>query len=560
MNRVLAAALIAITALAEQRFVVRMPMRDGVRLSANVYLPQAEGRYSTVLVRTPYGKGRELIPNYRVFLENGYAVVVQDVRGRYESAGQFRPFTQEMADGDDTLNWIAKQSWSDGRISMLGGSYVGIVQWRAALSGNPHLVSIFPVVSGSDEYRDRFYSRGGALKLGHRLLWTADNMRSPNFRPPSFADFVLHLPLRTGDRFATGRTVEFWQEALNHPSWDAYWRNRSTFERLNTVHIPAFIVGGWYDNYVEGDLEAFAELSRYSGMHRIVIGPWAHNMSVPFPSGISFGRGSGAPIRRYQLEWLQHWMRGPQPAPAFSEPPVRLFVMGINKWREEQEWPLRRAQPTAFYLTSRNGANSAEGDGALVKAPGRDDDDVFTYDPRFPVPTSGGAICCNPKVFPWGPMDQRPVEMRRDVLVYSTPPLRDSIEVTGRIRTILHVETTAPDTDFTAKLVDVFPDGHARNLCDGILRMRYRDGLSAPKLVKPGQVYPITIESGVTSNVFLPGHRIRVEITSSNFPRFDRNPNTGRPIADETELRVARQTVHHGSAHPSHILLPVVPK
>jgi uncharacterized protein len=557
VNRFGICLLVACCAFAEQRFVVRMPMRDGVRLSSSVFLPQAEGRYPTLLVRTPYGRGHDLIASYRAFLENGFAVVVQDVRGRYDSDGQFRPFTQELADGDDTLNWIAKQSWSDGRISMLGGSYVGIVQWRAALSGNPHLVSIFPVVSGSDEYRDRFYSRGGALKLGHRLLWTVENMRAPTFRPPSFAEFVRHLPLRTADRFAVGRTVDFWQEALNHPSYDTYWRSRSTFERLSSMHVPAFIVGGWYDNYVEGDLEAFAELTRYSNAHRIVIGPWGHNMSAPFPSGISF-RNSGAPIRRYQLEWFRHWMLEPQPALPFTDFPVRLFVMGINKWRDEAEWPLRRARDTAFYLTSRNGANSAEGDGALVSSPQRSDDDVFTYDPRYPVQTMGGAVCCNLKVYPWGPMDQRPVEMRHDVLVYTTPPLRENIEVTGRIRTFLYVSTTAPDTDFTAKLVDVFPDGHARNLCDGILRLRYREGLNSPKLAKPGQMYRVAIETGVTSNVFLAGHRIRLEISSSNFPRFDRNPNTGRGLADERELRVARQTIHHGGAHPSHLVLPVV--
>jgi putative CocE/NonD family hydrolase len=550
--------LAAFTVAAQQRFVARVPMRDGVRLSTNVFLPQAEGRYSAILVRTPYGKGRDLIPNYRVFIENGYAVVVQDVRGRYESGGQFRPFTQEMADGDDTLNWIAKQSWSDGRISMIGGSYVGIVQWRAALSGNPHLVSIFPVVSGSDEYRDRFYSRGGAFKLGHRLLWTVENVRPPTFRPPSFADFVRHLPLRTADRYAAGRTVDFWQEAMTHPSYDAYWRSRSTFERLNTMRVPAFIVGGWYDNYVQGDLEAFSELTRYSTAHRILIGPWAHNMTAPFPSGIRFGKDAFAPMRRYQLGWLEHWMRKPQPASPFGGAPVRIFVMGINRWRDEEHWPLRRAKDRAFYLTSYDGANSAEGDGMLVTSPAREDDDVFTYDPRHPVPTAGGAICCNPMVFPWGPMDQRPVEMRHDVLVYTTPPLRDNVEVTGPIRTILHVSTTAPDTDFTAKLVDVFPDGHARNLCDGVLRLRYRDGLTAAKLAKPGQIYRIAIETGVTSNVFLAGHRIRLELSSSNFPRFDRNPNTGRPVADEREFRVARQTVYHGSMRPSHILLPVV--
>ena len=237
--------LLVFNAAAEQRFVVRMQMRDGVRLSANVFLPHAEGRYSTLLIRTPYGKGKDLIPNYRVFIESGFAVVVQDVRGRYESGGVFRPYIQELNDGDDTLNWIASQRWSDGKVSMLGGSYVGITQWRAAQSGNRHLVSIFPVVAGSDEYRDRYYSRGGAMKLGHRLLWMADNVRAPATPPPSFADMVRHLPLRTSDRASTGHLIDFWQETLAHATYDAYWRARSTYERLQSIRTPAFIVGGW---------------------------------------------------------------------------------------------------------------------------------------------------------------------------------------------------------------------------------------------------------------------------------------------------------------------------
>jgi uncharacterized protein len=511
-------------------------------------------------VRTPYGKGKDLIPNYRVFLEHGFAVVVQDVRGRHESGGVFRPYSQEMNDGDDTLNWIARQRWSNRRVGMLGGSYVGIVQWRAALSGNRHLQAMFPVVAGADEYRDRFYSRGGALKLGHRLLWIADNLRAPAAPRMPFATFVEHLPLRTSDRVAAGRVVESWQDILNHPSYDNWWRARSTLERIGEVRVPVFLIGGWYDNYVESDLAAFTALRHKSTAHRIVIGPWGHNMTEEFASGIKFGRHAAAPVRRYQLDWFTHWMLKPQPAPEFPMAPVRIFVMGVNRWRDEFEWPLARTRPTALYLTSRAGARTLSGDGQLVWSEGESGEDEFTYDPRHPVPTMGGAVCCNAKVFPSGPMDQRPVEMRDDVLVYTSALLKQDLEVTGSVRVVLHVATTAPDTDFTAKLVDVFPDGHARNLCDGILRLRYRDGLHAPRLARHGQRYRIEIPAGVTSNVFRAGHRIRVEISSSNFPRFDRNPNTGRPVADERELRVARQTVFHGRGTASHILLPVIPE
>lgn len=549
MRSLLIAALTCATAWPQAPAVARVPMRDGVLLSTNLFVPPAPGRYPALLVRTPYNKGESLLASYRIFLDNGFAVVVQDVRGRYASSGTFQPPVQEDRDGEDTLNWIARQSWSNGSVAMLGGSYVGIVQWRAALTGNSHLRTISPVVSGSDEYLDRFYSPGGALKLGHRLLWIAENLNLPGHRQPPFERFVRHLPHRTVDRYITGQKIGFFQEALNHPSYDNYWRSRSTRERLNQIRIPVFIVGGWYDNYVESDLAAFSVLSQQSTSHRIVVGPWPHNMSIPF-DGISFGSDSTAPLRSFQLRWFEHWLRKPRPVPPFPEAPVRIFVMGINRWRDEHEWPLARVRYTPMYL----GAGRS-----LQREPGREGEEQYTYDPRDPVPTRGGSVCCNPTIFPWGPMDQRVVEDRDDVLVYTTSPLRRDLEVTGEVRAILYVATSAPDTDFTAKLVDVFPDGHARNLCDGILRLRYRKGVSKAELVKPGEIYTITIPAGVTSNVFKAGHRIRVEISSSNFPRFDRNPNTGRSIADETELRVARQTVLYGTKYPSHLLLPVIP-
>jgi len=559
--RVALALLLVLPVFARERqATVWVPMRDGVRLSTHVFRPAGVARQLPVLlIRTPYGKGNRLLPGYRVFIENGYAVVVQDVRGRYASEGVFRPLTQEENDGDDTLTWIARRPWSNGRVGMLGGSYVGIVQWKAALSRNPALKAIFPVVSGYDEYLDRFYSRGGALKLGHRLLWIAENLRSPAIPRVDFRQIVSHLPVRTSDRFTAGRRVDFWQEAVSHPSYDDFWRARSTRARLDNVQVPVFSVTGWYDNFAQSDLEAFTELSRRSPAHRIVVGPWGHSMSIPFP-GISYGPHSYAPVRQYQLEWFNQWVKSPAHGSETLHPPVRIFVMGANIWRDELEWPLRRTRYTPFYLTSRSGAATLTGDGSLTSTAGRADRDEFTYDPRNPVPTRGGAVCCNPKIFPWGPMDQRDVESRPDVLVYTTPPLKEDLEVTGVVRTILFVSTNVPDTDFTAKLVDVFPNGHARNLTDGILRLRYRNSLERPELAKPGEVYRITIDTGVTSNVFLAGHRLRLEVSSSNFPRFDRNPNSGALIADETELRPARQTVYHGRQYPSHVLLPVIPE
>jgi hypothetical protein len=533
---------------------VAVPMRDGVRLSANVFRPEAPGRYPTILVRTPYGKGSAIPPNYAPFVERGYAVAIQDVRGRYRSEGVFRPLEQEPADGGDTLDWIARQPWSDGKIGMLGGSYLGIVQWKVAVLNNPHLKAIFPSVSGCDDYLDRFYSPGGAMKLGQRLLWMSENLRAPRFHP-DFAKFVLHLPLRTADVAATGQTSSMFQEAVAHPAYDSFWKSISVREQLDKIRVPVFSVGGWFDNFVESDLRAFERLRGNSGVHRILIGPWPHNMAARL-DGVDFGPDADVPMRAIQLQWFDQFLKG-KDTPLLSQPPVRIFVMGVNRWREELDWP-PRAHAERFYLESRGRANTLAGDGQLgLRAPGGPAD-RFVFDPLDPVPTVGGAVCCNPKVFPWGPRDQRSVEQRRDVLVYTTDPLRGDVEVIGPVRVVLYAATSARDTDFTAKLVDVLPDGRAQNLTDGILRLRYRQSLEKPELARPGEIYKLTIDAGVTGNVFRKGHRIRIEISSSNFPRFDRNPNTGGPIADATDLRKATQTVYHDARRPSYLLLPVL--
>jgi putative CocE/NonD family hydrolase len=536
---------------------VEIPMRDGPHLSANIFRPGQPGRVPTILYRTPYGKGVAITPNYQAFVNRGYAVVVEDVRGRFESGGVFRPLEQESQDGDDTLNWIAGQPWSDGKVGMTGGSYLGIVQWKAALLNNPHLKAIFPWVSGCDDYRDRFYSPGGAMRLGHRLLWMAENMKVPGYHG-DFSKYVLHLPLRTSDRLATGQATAMYQAALNHPAYDGFWKKVSTREQLRKIRVPVFSVGGWYDTFIESDLEAFSALRKTSGLHRIVVGPWAHDLRYKF-AGADFGPDSVVPLRGLQLQWFDQWLKG-KDTPVVSGVPVRIFVMGANRWREEREWPPAEARLTPFYLNGKGRANTLVGDGALgTKPPRRKAEDRFTYDPRDPVPTRGGAACCNPKVFAWGPMDQRPVEKRADVLVYTSKTLRRDLEVTGPVRLVLWASTGARDTDFTAKLVDVFPNGEARNLTDGILRLRYRESLERPALAQPGQIYQLSLDLGVTSNLFRKGHRVRLEVSSSNFPRFDRNPNTGGAIAEETRLNKAVQTIYHDSDHPSHLLLPVMP-
>lgn len=534
---------------------LKVAMRDGVRLCTNVFRPSASGRFPAVLHRTPYRKVSALTPGLRAFLDHGYAVVTQDVRGRYDSEGAFQQVTQETADGADTLSWIALQPWSDGRVAMFGGSYVAIAQWRAALSGHPALKAIAPAVSGGDEYFDRYYSRGGAFRLAHRLRWIAENFKPPRKSVVDFQRMITFLPLANADRLAAGRTLDFYQAAMAHPAYDGYWRALSTRLRAGNVQAAAFIEAGWYDSYAQSDLEMWSALRARGRPARLVIGPWGHNLSPEMP-GAAFGPAATLPLRGLEIEWFDAWLKHDAPPPSSA---VHYFLMGAGQWRESPVWPPAALKPLALYLDARRGANSLHGDGRLLPAePDSGGADRYVYDPRKAVPTLGGANCCNPKIFPWGPLDQRPVEGRHDVLVYSSAPLRSPLEITGEVRAILYVASSAPDTDFTAKLVDVDPSGAARILCDGLIRLRYREGVERPAPYRPGRVERIEVDLGPTAFLFSTGHRLRLEVSSSNFPRFDRNLNTGRILATETQLRQARQHVFHGPPYSSHLVLPVI--
>jgi putative CocE/NonD family hydrolase len=534
---------------------VRIPMRDGVDLAANIFRPSAEGRFPVLLVRTPYNKGRGLTPNYRAFVDHGFVLVIEDVRGRYESEGVFQPLTQEGPDGEDTLNWIGRQPWCDGKIGMFGGSYLGIAQWQAALRNSPYLKAIFPVVSGYDDYYDRFYSRGGGMKLGHRLVWIAENFRPRGTPRPDLSQFIYHLPLRTADLAACHETLDWYQSALNHPAYDDFWRSISTREKLDRIRVPVFAAGGWFDNYGQSDLEAFATLRKLGRQAHVLIGPWSHNFSDRLP--VDFGPESSVPLRRLQFQWFDYWLKGE--GSIDNLPPARIFDLFANRWENEEMWPPPGARVEELYLAGKGKAQSIYGDGKLEwTLPRRSTADPYTYDPRKPVPTRGGAICCNPRLLPPGPMDQRPIEGRHDILIFTSNPLRTGLHIAGVVRVSLYVSTSATDTDFTAKLIDVAPGGTALALTDGLLRLRYRQGVERPMPAKPGEIYLITIDAGPTSALFRAGHRIRLEIASSNFPRFDRNPNTGRPIAGETHMQIAHQTVLHGGRFPSALLLPVL--
>lgn len=546
----------------QEELGVSLTMRDGTRLAADIYRPPEPGRWPTLLVRTPYNRKSRAMSSYRFFARRGYAVVIQDTRGRYASQGNFGKVEQEGADGNDSINWISEQPWSNGRVGMVGSSYLGIVQWWAAIQDNPHLLTICPVNSGDDEYLDRFYSPGGALKLGHRLLWVAENFTPPAQIRPSFGSYIFHLPVKTADTAALGRPSALWRDALAHPSYDPFWKDLSIREHLSMVHIPVLSMSGWFDNYAESELNAYTALSHNGDYIETWIGPWAHDPGFRF-STRDFGSEADIRIRARQADWFDRWLKKPVRETEHTSGGglLHLFVMGPNVWREEHQWPLARTRYTPLYLNSAGSANSASGDGVLQWHVAHNSRlDAFVYDPKNPVPTMGGAICCNPKVLPPGPLDQIPVERRSDVLVYTSRALRDDIEVTGPIRVVLYVATSANDTDFTAKLVDVQPDGTPLLICDGIQRLRYRLSLDKPVFVKRNTAYQINIDAGVTSYVFAPGHHIRLEVSSSNFPRFDRNLNSMRPNAEETKMSKARQTVYHDKVYSSAIILPVIGK
>jgi uncharacterized protein len=559
---------------------VEARMRDGVILRADVYRPDTQERLPALLERTPYSKnpGREDSRFHRL-AAHGYVVIVQDTRGRYMSDGVARPH-DEGEDGYDTVEWAATLPYVNGRIGTFGGSYSATTQLIAAPLRPPHLAAMFPSSSYNSRYDMVF--QGGAFYLADGLSWNlgqgADVRRrthQPEVQRDSpigmseierqlFANsWLWHVPLKTMNAMDVRRFSPAYFDMLGHPSYDGYWKTFDIEARHTEIDVPAYHVTGWYDTLLSGTLRNFTGLRQHArsdrarSAQRLVVGPWTHSrptLESTKIGDVDFGSDAGFALEALMFDWFDYWLKD-APTSVLSRAPVRLFVMGAKSWRDEREWPLARAVPTPFYLHSGGRANTLDGDGTLSEAaPSTEASDRFIYDPWNPVPTGqrGG--------YSRMPTDQRPVEQRPDVLVYSTAPLAAPVEVTGPIEVKLWVASSATDTDFTAKLIDVFPDGTARVLNDGILRARYRNGKTTPALLTPGEPVELTIDVGATSNAFAAGHRIRVEISSSNFPRFDRNPNTGAAFGESAELRRAEQTVFHDRERPSRIVLPVVPR
>jgi uncharacterized protein len=561
--------------------VVEVKMRDGVILRGDIFRPDVEGKFPVLLQRTPYRRstwGYDVDFAQRA-AATGYVVFLQDVRGRYTSDGEWYPFLHESQDGYDTIEWIAAQPYSDGRVGMFGGSYVGATQMLAAIAHPPHLAGICPIVTASD-YHNGWTYQGGAFEQWFDESWTSglaqDTLEHQIEHTPGAPEEINALPLTAypilnPDPANTIKTsasaiAPYFLDWLAHPSYDDFWKRWSIEEHYADIRVPALHTAAWYDIFLGGSLRNYVGLKTRAATEEARKG---QRLLVTIGGHAGGGRkigvvDFGAEAEKFNedqvtLHWYDFLFKGVQNEFADNKP-VRIFVMGIDQWRDEDDWPITRAKPTKYFLHSQGRANTSHGDGSLSVAPaGAEPPDKFSYDPAKPVPTIGGPLCCDGDHLAAGPRDQRSVELRDDVLVYSTSPFDRDLEVTGPVSLEFFASSSAVDTDFTAKLVDVAPDGTAINLTEGILRARYRDSQANPTQLAPGQTYRLSIDLWATSNVFRAGHRLRLEISSSNFPRFDRNLNTGESAANSARLATATNTILHDKAHPSALILPVVP-
>ncbi|HEY1349314.1 MAG TPA: CocE/NonD family hydrolase [Ktedonobacteraceae bacterium] len=586
----------------DQQFIleknVMVPMRDGVRLASDIYRALENGPAPVLLVRLPYNKEVPTVLAFPLdrFLQAGYIVVMQDQRGRYASEGAFTLTEDEASDGVDTIAWITRQPWSNGNVAMFGASSLGIPQWLAASEQPAALRTIAPMHCEHLMY----HYQGGVFLLGLWHSWalrlggagevqrrlrlgeqTPVDLETVNQAAANMQPSLERLPLVEAPLIQ--QIAPYYFDWLGCAQNEAVHHLRAQEEIYGKVAVPVLNIGGWYDMFLGGILESYQQMKQRGAtrtaraLQRLVIGPWAH-FDRP---GIFVDRDYGpmaniehADLVGMHIRWFDRWLKGVDNG-VEHEKPVRIFVMGADVWREEEDWPLPDTQCRRYYLHSQGHANSAAGDGLLLlDAPGEEAEDVYCYDPLHPVPTLGGAhlmrfttqahaLLVDPQLsylFNAGPLDQRLLEERADVLCYTTPPLAQPVEIIGPVELVLAVASSAPDTDFTGKLVDVAPDGRAEILSDGILRARYRASLTEPVLMEPGQIYELHVGLGATANVFKAGHRIRLEVSSSNFPRFERNTNTGGDIVSERteDVRSAINRVYHDRAHPSYLLLPVI--
>jgi uncharacterized protein len=580
---------------------VFVPMRDGVHLSTDIYFPGGqEIRRPVILIRTPYGKqgwrqGGSRGALTLMFATHGYIVAVQDKRGRFESQGRYTLAIDEDIDGYDTIEWLSKQTWSTGKVGTYGCSDSGDAQVWLAQSRPPALAAMIPQASGSSigpaggRYRYFGAFNGGALQLAAGADWMISSGSKVFWGPPAWlppdkfreiADQFTTRPKAVVEPDAlepllwtlpvvdmmkrVGMTYTDWEDIQRHDLADPWWNQFPYYKGSEKVDVPALFINSWGDFGVNETLFEFNFFQTHSVSDKsrrnqfVIISPTTHCVSELAKSPTVVGARDLGDARRdfwtLYLKWYAYWLKGERSG-ITDMPHVQYYLMGRNEWRSAEAWPIPGTEFRRYYLHGGGAANSRYGNGSLsTSAPDRDEpSDAYVYDPGSPVPTGTGPG------LPEGFFDQSSVEMRHDVLVYTSEPLRDGMEVTGPIMARIYASSSAKDTDFTAKLVDVYPDGRAFNLQDGNLRARYREGFNKKVWMKPGEVYAIDVSLDASSNYFAAGHRIRLEVSSSNFPRFDRNLNTGGNNFDETDWQVAQNSVHHTKDAASYLLLPIVP-
>jgi putative CocE/NonD family hydrolase len=538
---------------------VRIPARDGVLLATDVYLPPGDGPHPAILGRTPYNKAN--VRHQRLadtWNARGYALVVQDVRGRGDSQGSFVPYRNEACDGADAVEWVAAQPWCTGDVILQGASYGGHSSWLTAVARPPSLRAMIVSVTPSDPFVEWPTGRSPMSICWYRMV------DGRVMQPTDGIDWMQvyeHLPLLTMDERA-GFSSEHWREDIAHGVLDEHWAPLCYQDRFGELDIAVLHISGWYDDEQIGTPRNFAGMVRHAASERarrgqrMIMGPWGHAVNTTRALGdVDFGPTAVIDLDRRMADFADVALgRGDPPD---DDAPVRIFVMGINTWRTEQEWPLARTWYVEWFLHSGGNANSRFGDGRLtLQAPGGDEPcDTYLYDPARPVPFLTDPVSAQIG----GPDDYSAIEQRGDVLCYTSDPLDVDTEFTGPVRLVLHVSSSAVDTDFTAKLVDVHPGGFCQRLCDSVVRGRLREGVDHEVPMEPGTVYELDIDMWNTCQVFRAGHRIRLEVSSSAFPKYDRNLNTGEGGGEATRMVVAENRVWHDAAHPSRLVLPLIP-
>jgi uncharacterized protein len=541
---------------------VMVPMRDGVKLAADLHRPDSGGKFPTVLVRTPYGRETMGVVYGSYYASRGYAVVVQDVRGRYDSEGTFEPMRHETEDGSDTLDWIAAQSWSNGDVGMIGGSYVGWVQWHAAKSGNPHLKAIIPQVSPPDVQENIPYE-GGCFVMGS-VWWArvAEDMSRLGNEKIDWVKQLATLPLTDLDK-AFGLKLGFLDQWVSHPPHDPWWDAMCYQKDFSKLDVPALNLSGWYDgdqpgapiNFVNMRKSAKSERARKG--QRLVMGPWTHLFNSSSHLGDwEFGPDAVVDLESMNLRWFDHYLKGIDNG-VDREDPVLVFTMGENKWHAEKDWPLPQTKWTNLYLGGSGKANKRDGGGTLALEAGDSPADHYAYDPSVLPEESPDFDDLSGKE---ATKDHSKDPDHDYELEFTSPPLAAPIEFTGPLSVVLSVTTDAKDTDFAAGLMRLEPSGKTTFVRGGIQRLRYRNGNAKEDFAKPGEISKVTIDCWAHSMTLDAGDRLRVVVTSSAFPDYARNLNTGEPDATATKMVTAHQTIFHDKAHPSYLVLPVIPR